>query len=163
MLLNILIEPNPELHKLAADVNPADIGSPKIRKLIANMTETMYGRDGVGLAATQVGQPIQLCIIAKQFNLVNDKKDLVLINPKWEKSSIFKVWDEEGCLSVPELYGKVRRYRKIKVRALDENGKSISFTASDFFARVIQHEVDHLQGILFIEKAKELHEVEKEL
>ncbi|MBU0546020.1 peptide deformylase [Patescibacteria group bacterium] len=163
MLLNILQEPNPALHKQAEEIPPVDVENPKTQKLVADMIETMYERDGVGLAATQAGKPLQLCIIAKQYNILDENKDLVLVNPKWEKSSILKVWDEEGCLSVADIYGKVRRYRKIKVSALDEKGRKLNFSATDFFARVIQHEVDHLQGILFIEKAKDLHEVEKEL
>jgi peptide deformylase len=125
------------------------------------MVETMYAKDGVGLASVQVGESKQLCVIAKNYNTLNKKQDLCLINPSWTKLSVFKAWDEEGCLSVPGVYGKVKRYTKIKVQALDSNGKLLEFVAEDFFARIIQHEVDHLNGILFIEKAKNLHQIDK--
>ncbi len=155
MVLPIVLEPNPILHQVGKDLTREEVKSTKIQKLIKDMIPTMYAKDGVGLAAPQVGESIQLCVIAKNFT-PDQKKDLVLVNPKWQKLSVFRVWDEEGCLSVPEVYGQVRRYKKIKVEALNEKGEKISFTAQDFFARIIQHEVDHLNGILFIEKAKNL-------
>lgn len=163
MILPILVEPNEFLHKKSEIIDPAEINEPRLQKLITDMIETMYVDDGVGLAAPQVEESIRLVVITKEYNPLNKKKDLVLINPQWEKTSIFKEWDEEGCLSVPLIYGEVKRYRKIKVRALDENGKPLNFNAEDFTARVIQHEVDHLDGILFISKAKNLHEVKKEI
>jgi peptide deformylase len=163
MMLPIIIEPNEFLHQKSEAVDPADITTPHLQKLIANMTETMYTQDGIGLAAPQVGQSIRLIVISKEFNPLNKKKELVLINPSWEKTSIFKNWDEEGCLSVPFTYGEVKRYRKIKVRALDADGQEINFTTEDYQARVIQHEVDHLDGIIFTSKAKNLHEIRKEL
>jgi peptide deformylase len=163
MVLPIILEPNKILHQVGRDLNLEEIKSNKIQKLIIDMIPTMYAKDGVGLAAPQVGESIQLCVIAKNYT-PDQKKDLVLINPKWQKTSVFREWDEEGCLSVPETYGQVRRYKKIKVEALDETGKKINFVAENFFARIIQHEVDHLNGILFIEKAKNIrHENPLEL
>ena len=163
MILPILTEPNDFLHQKSENIAPAEIAEPHLQKLIADMIETMYTDDGVGLAAPQTGQGIRLIVISKEYNPLNKKKELILINPQWEKTSIFKEWDEEGCLSVPLIYGQVKRYRKIKVRALNEKGQEIIFNAEDFSARVIQHEVDHLDGILFISKAKNLHEVRKEI
>ncbi len=119
------------------------------------MTETMYKSDGVGIAAPQVGASIMLCVIAKQF--AGTKTDLTLVNPVWEKKSLLKTSDTEGCLSVPGVFGEVKRYKKIKVNALDRDGNKIEFLANNFFARIVQHEVDHLNGILFIEKAKNVH------
>jgi len=163
MLLNIITEPNPILHKKTAAVRPADIGDKKNKKFIKDLIETLYIKDGAGIAAPQVGESIQICIIAKNFNEFNNKeKDLILINPVWEKKSLLKAADEEGCLSVPNIYGKVKRYKKIRVKALNEKGEPIDFIAQDFFARVIQHEIDHLNGILFIEKAKDLQEITRE-
>ena len=162
MLLPVTFEPNPILHKKGRDLTVAELATPEIKKLIKNMTETMYVKDGVGIAAPQVGQSLQLCVIAKEYSPVNKNEDLILINPIWQKTSIRKVWDTEGCLSVPKIYGEVKRYLKIKVRALDKNGQAISFEASDFPARIVQHEVDHLNGILFIEKARKLHSIESE-
>ncbi|MFA7653602.1 MAG: peptide deformylase [Candidatus Magasanikbacteria bacterium] len=162
MILKITTEPNPILHKVGAQIAPTNLISGKYNQLIVDMVETMYADDGVGIAAPQVGQSIQLCVIAKQYNPIDAKQDLILINPVWEKLSILKKTDEEGCLSVPNIYGKVKRYTKIRVKAFDQAGKPISFIAKDFPARIIQHEVDHLDGILFIEKAKNLHKIEKE-
>ena len=162
MIYDIVFEPNTILHKRSADVGLKDIGTREMQKFIKDMVETMYVKDGVGLAAVQVGKSIQLCVIAKNFNTLNTKEDLCLINPSWAKMSVFKDWDEEGCLSVPGVYGKVKRYKKIKVKALDKNGKSLEFVAEGFFARIVQHETDHLNGHLFIEKAKDLRHIDKE-
>jgi peptide deformylase len=161
MVYDIVIEPNPILHRRSADLTPPEIKTPETQRFIKDMIETMYVKDGVGLASVQVGKSIQLCVIAKNFNELNKKQDLCLINPTWTKISRHTSWDEEGCLSVPGLYGKVKRYTNIKVTALDLNGQPLEFIAEDFFARIIQHEADHLNGILFIEKAKDLHKFEK--
>ena len=162
MVYDIVFEPNPILHKRSADVDPVEIPTRAMQKFIKDMIETMYIKDGVGLAAVQVGRPIQLCVIAKSYNALNQREDLCLINPAWKKLSLFQDWDEEGCLSVPGVYGRVKRYKKINVSALDKNGQSLEFVAENFFARIVQHEVDHLNGHLFIEKAKDLRQVDKE-
>lgn len=156
MRLPIVTNPSKILHQKAEVINPADLALPKIKKLIANMIETMYSADGVGLAAPQINESIQLCVIAKEYSALGKNEDLVLVNPVWQKKSILAVWDAEGCLSVPEYWGEVKRYKKIKVKALDQFGRPIEFEAKDFPARVIQHEVDHLNGILFVEKARNL-------
>lgn len=162
-MLPIINEPNPILHKKTADMKPADILEKKYKELIKNMVKTLYAKEGAGIAAPQVGHSARICVIAKNFNEFDDKKkDLILINPVWEKKSVLKATDEEGCLSVPNIFGKVKRYKKIGVSALNEKGSPINFIAKDFFARVIQHEVDHLNGILFIEKAKDLQEIIRE-
>jgi peptide deformylase len=152
----------PLLYKPSRDLTPEEIKSPEIKKFIGDLIETMYYKNGVGIASIQVANPIALCIIAKDFT-PGKKADLVLINPQFEKASILRDWDEEGCLSVPKIYGKVRRYKKIKVTALDVSGKKIQFVASNFFARICQHEIDHLNGVLYISKAKNLRSVEKEV
>lgn len=161
MILPIVLEPSPILHQRSKNLTPAEAISPQIQELANDMIETMYAKDGVGLAAPQVGESIQLCVISKECT-GKKKKDLVLINPDWQKASPFKLTDMEGCLSAPRIYGEVKRYKKIKVNALGRNGKVIQFIASDLFARVVQHEVDHLQGHLFIEKAKNLREITRE-
>ena len=127
----------------------------------------MYSDDGIGLAAPQIGQNIRICIIGKdaikmdkKTNITKKSEDIVLINPVWQKTSRKQNWDTEGCLSVPKTYGKVKRYNHIEINAFDKNGEKINFTANGFFARVIQHEVDHLDGILFIDKAKDIYNVE---
>jgi peptide deformylase len=148
------------LHEPSAEVVLDEIKSAKMKKFIADLIETMYKKNGVGIASVQVANPIRLCVIAKDFT-PEKKEDLVLINPKFSAIGILRQWDEEGCLSVPLVYGKVRRYRKIKVTALDINGKRLEFVAKDFFARICQHEIDHLNGILFIDKAKNLRTIDK--
>jgi peptide deformylase len=161
MILPITKEPNPLLHKVSKNLTLEEINSPTTKEFVVNLIETMYAKDGVGIASVQVGNPIQLCVIAKDFT-PDKKADLILINPTFVKASILREWAEEGCLSVPNVYGSVRRYKKIKVSALSMKGEKIEFVATEFFARIIQHEIDHLNGILFIEKAKRLHTFEKE-
>lgn len=151
----------PALHQPSQELTIDEVKSANIKKFIVDLTETMYHKNGVGIASVQVANPIRLCVIAKDFT-PDKKKDLVLVNPTFEKATILRDWDEEGCLSVPLVYGKVRRYKKIKVRALAENGEKLEFVAKDFFARIIQHEIDHLNGTLFIDKAKNLRTIERE-
>ncbi len=160
MLLKVITEPKEILHQKGHELTVAELATPEIKKLIKNMTETMYVKDGVGIAAPQVDESIQLCVIAKKYSPINTNEDLVLVNPVWKKTSILKAWGEEGCLSVPTTYGEVKRYTKIKVNALNQDGQPIEFLAKDFIARIVQHEVDHLNGVLFIEKARKLHKVE---
>lgn len=162
MVRKIITEPNPILRKTGKLLSGPDFLSPETQKIIADLAETMYEKDGVGIAAPQIGESVQICLIAKDYT--NDKeKDLVLINPVWQKKTIMKAWGEEGCLSVPDVFGDVKRYKKITVKYIDENGQPGTLTAEDFFARIIQHEVDHLNGILFIDKAKKLHKIENQL
>lgn len=161
MVYDIVFEPTAMLHERSADVNPAEIKTREMQKFIKDMIETMYVKDGVGLAAVQVGRPIQLFTLIKTFNTLDPDEDLCLINPSWKKLSLLKTSDEEGCLSVPRIFGKIKRYKKIKVTGLNKKGEKIEFIAENFFARIIQHEVDHLNGHLYIEKATGLHRVEK--
>ena len=158
MVYPIVFDPNDILHAPATAVSPQEITGREMQKLFKDMVETMYVKDGVGLAAVQVGKALQVCTIIKTFNTLNPHEDLTLINPSWEKRSRHTAWDEEGCLSVPGLYGKIKRYNNIKVRALGKNGRPLEFVAENFFARIVQHEVDHLNGHLYIEKAKDFHQ-----
>jgi len=160
-MLKILTDPTPSLRKRSKEIDHDFLLSQKTQKLIDEMIPKMYESDGIGLAAPQIGENIRICIIGKE----SDKKlkeDLVLVNPVWEKTSKKTDIDTEGCLSVPNTFGKVKRYVHIQVDALDRNGNKISFSAKKFLARVIQHEVDHLDGILFVDKAKDICTVEDE-
>ena len=161
MILDILTEPNPFLFRKAAAVSAADLKKPETRKFLDDLAETMVAKDGVGLSATQTGVDARIIAIRATYNPFDPKKELVIANPVWEKVSGEKVYGEEGCLSVPGIYGQVKRYKKIKVSGLAPDGKKIGFTAEDFLARIIQHEVDHLDGILFISKAKDLYRPEE--
>jgi len=160
MVYDIVMEPHPMLHEPSAPVTPDEIKSREMQKFIKDMVETMYVKNGVGLAAVQVGRPIQLFTLIKEYNNLNKREDLVLFNPTWKKLSLRALTDEEGCLSVPKIYGQRKRVAKIYVTGLDKNGKKIEFIAENFFARIIQHEVDHLNGHLYIEKATSLRKVE---
>lgn len=160
MILKIFIDPHPILHQKTAPVASADLPTAEFKKFIADMKETMRAKDGVGLAAPQVGQGVAVCVIhAKYARGEESDADLVLINPTWEKITRKKEFDDEGCLSLPGIFGKVKRYKNIRVRALDEKNQAIDFLANDFFARIIQHETDHLQGVLFTEKAKNIRQI----
>ena len=125
---------------------PVEEVTPEILNLIKDMAETMYADSGVGLAAPQVG-------VSKRIILVDGEEDglIVLINPMIVKSE-GEVVAEEGCLSIPGVYSQVRRSSKVTVRALNENGDSIEITKEGLTARALQHEIDHLDGILFIDR-----------
>jgi len=161
MILPLTYEPHELLHRRLKDVDVKKITTREMQKFFKDMIETMYVKDGVGLAANQVGVDAQIFTLVKNYNHLNDREDLVLINPSWEKVSGHQAWDEEGCLSIPGLYGKIKRYTHIRVKAYNKKGELIEFEAKDFFARIIQHECDHLNGHLYAEKAKDFHREEK--
>jgi peptide deformylase len=143
-LLPILHYPDPRLHKIA---KPVAVVDDRIRKLIKDMAETMYAAPGVGLAATQVDVHERVLIID-----ISDTRDVlqVFVNPEIvEKSGDAET--EEGCLSVPGIYDKVRRAERVKVRALDPDGEPFTLEAEGLLAVCIQHEIDHLEGKVFVE------------
>ncbi len=148
MNLEIIKVPDPRLRQKSKDLKREEIK--KLKSLISDMVETMRANDGIGLAAPQIGQNIRLAVIGKQA--VPNKKELVLINPKITKRSWRQIKDFEGCLSVPGAAIEVKRHKKITVAALNEKAEPISYTVSDYLARVFQHEIDHLDGILIIDK-----------
>lgn len=165
-MLQVITIPTESLRKRSTEIDRDFLLSADTQHFIQQLIATMYTDDGVGIASPQVGKNIRICIIGKE-GIKLDKKtsitaneDLVLVNPVWTKTSIRKDWDTEGCLSVPKTYGKVKRYKHITVKAWDKDSKEINFEAHNFFARVIQHEIDHLDGVLFIDKAKDIYEVE---
>lgn len=159
MILPIVTVPAPSLRHRSKEIERDFLSTAEFKELVENIIPTMYHDDGIGIAAPQVGQNIRLCIIGRQA--VPDKKnDLILINPVFDKTSRKKESDLEGCLSVPKTYGKVTRYKDIQVKAWNEKGEEIKFEAHGYFARVIQHEVDHLDGILFIDKARGIYTID---
>ena len=149
VMLPILRYPDPRLHKVA---KPVAVVDDQIRKLAKNMAETMYAAPGVGLAATQVDVHKQLVVID-----LSETRDqlLVLINPQILESR-GKSDCEEGCLSVPGIFEKVARAEWVKVRALDLDGKSFTMEATGMLSVCIQHEMDHLEGKLFVDYLSEL-------
>ena len=134
------------LKKIAAPVEKVD---GKIKKLLDDMAATMYAANGVGLAAPQVGASVRVIVVDIGEGL------LELINPKITQAEGCEL-EVEGCLSVPTMSGKVERYAKVVVEASDRRGQAVTVEGCGFLARALQHEIDHLDGILFIEKAKYL-------
>ena len=148
-LLPILRFPDPRLHKVAAPIATIDDG---IRRLAQDMAETMYEAPGIGLAATQVDVHQQLIVID-----TSETRDalLVLINPEILAREGAQV-GEEGCLSVPGIYDKVERAERVTVRYLDLDGQTQTLSADGLLAVCIQHEMDHLQGKVFVEHLSQL-------
>ena len=144
-LLNILCYPDPRLHKVAKPVTEFD---DKLRTLVADMLETMYESQGIGLAATQVDVHQRLVVMD-----TTDERNqpTVLVNPEITWFSEERVKGEEGCLSVPGIYDGVERAVAVKVKAADEHGKVRELSAEGLMAVCVQHELDHLMGKVFVE------------
>jgi len=148
-VLPILRYPDARLHKLAS---PVTVFDDNLKKLVREMTETMYAAPGVGLAATQVDVHKQVIVVD-----VSERRDslVVLVNPEiveaWGVSDI-----EEGCLSVPGIYDTVERAERIRVRAWDQNGNAFTLEAQGLLSVCIQHEMDHLKGKVFVEYLSQL-------
>ena len=143
-ILNILKYPDQRLYKVAREVK---VVNNEIKTLISNMAETMYEAPGIGLAATQVDFHQRIIII----DISEDKNNLlVLINPILLESK-GEEFNQEGCLSVPEVFEKVKRAEWIKISAIDINGKKFELEADGLLAVCIQHEMDHLEGKVFVD------------
>lgn len=150
-ILPILSVPDPRLKATALAVPEVDDA---IRRLVQDMFETMYDDDGVGLAATQVG--IAKRIIVIDFKDQMTPRPLCLINPEIIWASNEKRFFQEGCLSVPDQWDDVERYAEVKVRYLDETGATQELHAAEILSACVQHEIDHLNGILFIDHLSKL-------
>lgn len=157
MKRKILLYTSPVLRKKSTPVARVDATT---KKLVKDMVDTMRAGFGVGLSAPQIG--VLKRVITYEYKKPAGSTDpspaiplRALINPEITHFSKTTEVGEEGCLSFPDLYGDVRRSKKITVKALDENGKPIEFEATGLEARVIQHEVDHLDGILFVDRLSE--------
>ncbi len=176
-ILKIVQEGAPVLRAKAKPV--ADPRSTEIKKLVEDMIATMKDAKGLGLAAPQIGKSLRLFIVdvaaieGRASRLVSDESEralgetgredaLVFINPEIKNLSKDESSFEEGCLSVQKIWGPVIRPKKLTIKALDENGKPVKIRAKGLLARVIQHETDHINGALFIDKAEELLTVEEE-
>jgi peptide deformylase len=148
-ILNILRYPDARLHKVAAPVTVFDDG---LKKLVADMAETMYAAPGIGLAATQVDVHRQVIVVD-----VSERRDslVVLVNPEIVEAT-GESDIEEGCLSVPGIYELVPRAERVKVRAYGQNGNAFTLEAQGLLAVCIQHEMDHLQGKVFVEHLSQL-------
>jgi len=156
---DIIALPNDHLRQRSKKVG---LISDDIKQLITGMQEaTLDWEDsrehevGVALAAIQIDQPLRIVIVRNDFDNKNDRTFSIFINPVITKYEGDLQEDYEGCLSVPDIYGKVARYHKIRVKALDEQGREVRLTAEGFLARVFQHEIDHTNGIVFIDHIKD--------
>lgn len=143
--LTILRYPDPRLHTVARPVAEVD---GRIRQLVDDMLETMYAAQGIGLAATQVDVHERVIVmdISEERN-----EPRVLINPEILAQSAEMVIGDEGCLSVPAIYDKIERHAQVTVRALDREGRPYQFDADELLAVCVQHEMDHLQGKVFVD------------
>lgn len=162
------------LREIADEIPIGDIPSTKIQKVLKEMSTALSSQDdGVAIAAPQIGYSLRIFVVAgrvfdedflkeridgKYEKGKQKEKDRVFINPRITKTSREKEWVPEGCLSVRPIYGKTYRSKKTYVEAYDENGKKFKMGGSGLLAQIFQHETDHLNGILFIDHAKELRE-----
>src|SRR5215218_3416867 len=147
---------HPVLRQKARPIERADLRSPVFQKLIDDMIDTMHEYHGVGLAAPQIHEGLRLFVAALDSGdeEESDVETLAIINPEITVVGTDVVDDWEGCLSIPDIRGRVPRPREIRVRAMDRKGDRIELHAHDFHARVIQHETDHLDGVLFVDRMK---------
>jgi len=166
-MIEIVQKDNPVLRQKATEVTLAEITSPRIQGILAEMKKALASQeDGVALAAPQIGIPLRIFIVAgfamtPELTKSKDRPaDLVFINPTITKLSKDRVELEEGCLSVRHFYGKTLRSTKATVRAYNEKGEMFQRGGSGLLAQIFQHETDHLNGILFIDHAKDVQEAD---
>jgi peptide deformylase len=156
-ILNILTYPDPRLRIKSKPVSKFDA---EFQQLVDDMLETMRDAPGVGLAAPQIGELLQLVVI--EYNEDDEDEDArpkryVLVNPQFTWYSDEKVTDLEGCLSVPGFTGTVERSEAVSLKAQNRFGKPIKLNVDGWLARIFQHEIDHLVGVLYVDKAVEVH------
>lgn len=156
---NIIVLPNPHLHTKSKKVN---VVNEEVLDIISDMKAATLdweaSRDhevGVALAAIQIGRPVKVVVIRNNFDDRENHSFSIFINPEIVKKEGDVEEDFEGCLSVKNIYGKVPRYTKVRIKALDVNGNAIRLKAEGFLARVFQHEVDHTNGITFIDHIRD--------
>lgn len=150
----IVMEPDEVLHQVAKEVKKI---TPNVEKLLTDMADTMYEAEGVGLAAPQIGILKRVIVVD-----VGDDNGLIeLINPEIV-SKDGEQFGPEGCLSIPGYRGDVRRAQTVTVKGLDRNGNEVTYTGSDLLARAFQHEIDHLNGVLYTDIAEHVYEIPPE-
>lgn len=178
-MIEIVQNGNPVLRKVAKEVSIADITHKDIQKILKDMQIALHSQDdGVAIACPQIGVSLRIFIVSGRIfeeNFIRGEKldadrnkesaspkithkDLVFINPIFKKISKDRKLMAEGCLSVRPLYGKVRRATKATMEAYDEHGKKFTKEGTGLLAHIFQHETDHLDGVLFIDKARDIHE-----
>lgn len=163
MAKKIVQKDTPVLRELAQVVKPEDFGGKKLIKILKEMAQSLDKEDdGVAIAGPQIGYSLRIFLVSPKVREIAKAPELplVYINPKIIKSSKDRKSMEEGCLSVRGLYGNTKRATRVTVEAQDENGNKFSWGASGLVAQIFQHETDHLNGILFIDHATDIRELE---
>ena len=159
-LLKVAYMGHPVLRRPARQIDRAELTLPSMQKLIDDMIDTMHEYHGVGLAAPQIHEGLRIFVASinpgEEEPLPPDIEPMVFINPVITPIGSDVLEDWEGCLSVPDIRGRVLRARAIRVSAMDRSGAVIDVTSQDFPARVIQHETDHLDGVLFLDRMRTL-------
>ena len=169
MIRTIVTVPEPVLRQKAKPVRQI---TPEIQTLIDDMIETMRAAPGVGLAAPQVGVGMQVIVVEYAVGSRNTDADVeakpkppklyALVNPEITRHSVETKLGNEGCLSLPDYMGEIERYSTVTVKGLDRHGKSFKHKAKGWLARIFQHEIDHLNGVLFIDRTENVWKVEPE-
>lgn len=171
-MIEIVQNGNPVLRQIAKEIQVSKITTPKVQKVLKDMMEALHSQDdGVAIAAPQIGVSLRIFLVSGRIfdpSFIRGQKpdttkeslhkDLVFINPIFTKVSKDKKLLSEGCLSVRPIYGKVRRATKASVEAYNEKGEKFTLDGAGLLAHIFQHETDHLDGILFIDKARDMHE-----
>lgn len=163
----IVIVPHPALRTISREIPPNDFGTAKFNQLLRDLSDALASRnDGVGLSAPQIAVNKRVFVVAgKVWQKKNDPvvpPDEYFINPVIIKSSKKLATAEEGCLSIPNMYGLVKRPANVQISYLDEHGEAKKKSASGLLARIFQHEIDHLDGILFTDKATHIKEAKND-
>lgn len=167
-MIKIVERDHKVLREKAQEVPISDIKSAKIQNIIRDMKIALEGEeDGVAIAAPQIGESLRIFVVSgraiSMFKNVEERSpDVVFINPVILKISKSTEWMEEGCLSVRYLYGKVKRAEKVTISACNENGEKFEVGSAGILAQIFQHETDHLDGILFTDKAKDIQDIPPE-
>jgi peptide deformylase len=156
--LTVLHCPNPELRKVSSAIAAERFATPEMQELIAKLKVTMAEENGIGIAAPQVGIHERVIIVDME-----DTGPTAFYNPEITQRSFKMIDSEEGCLSVPGQWGIVKRHRAVTVKAFDEAGQPVQIQANGLMSTVFQHEIDHLDGILFIDRAEEIQKTGKRL
>ncbi|MDP3958083.1 MAG: peptide deformylase [bacterium] len=178
---------HPVLRERAKEIAPSEIGNPSIKKLIKEMRKALHGEDdGVAIAAPQLGHALRLFVVSGRIFELKGKgglealaegkavplkkkkgkphpNDMVFVNPRIVKESKDAEWMVEGCLSLRWLYGRVKRKKRVTIEAYDERGRKFTRGAGGLLAQIFQHECDHLEGVLFTDKAKDVEDIPPEL
>ncbi len=152
----VLTHPNKELRVQSRGLSVDEIRSPRMQTLVDDMIETMKVEHGVGLAAPQLGEHVRLIICETKSG------PEAFFNPEIIKTSMRMTQSEEGCLSIPKVYGIVERHKSVKVQAYNRRGEKVQVKTGGLLSVIFQHEIDHLDGVLFIDRAHTVHDISYE-